>query len=98
MVVAIPSRNRSREHVAVGIVASMDFSGHQEEFVISENESCSYVIRPDWPTRENDGMCSTQAAVICSNSECEALLCILHGQRCDECQQVFCDGCTSWPG
>ena len=24
----------------------------QEDFVISENESCSHVVRPDWPTRE----------------------------------------------
>jgi len=32
-----------------------------EEFVISENESCSHVIRPDWPTREKDVMCSMQA-------------------------------------
>src|SRR5580658_10446792 len=45
----------------------------QEGFVISENESYSHVVRPDWPTRENDGMCSMQAAVV-SNSGCEALL------------------------
>ena len=66
---------------------------HQEEFVINENESCSHVVRSDWPTREKDGMCPIQAAIVCSNSECEALLCTPHVQRCDKCQQVFCDGC-----
>jgi hypothetical protein len=73
---------------------SMASAGQQqEEFVTSENDSCSHVVRPDWPTRENDGMCSMAAAVVCSNSECDASLCILHEQRCDQCQQVFCDGC-----
>jgi hypothetical protein len=56
----------------------MPVAGHQEEFVISENESCSHVVRPDWPTRENDGMCSMPAAAVRTNSECEALLGILH--------------------
>jgi len=71
---------------------SMALTG-QEEFVISDNESCSHVIRPDWSTRENDGICSMQAPIVCANSECEALLCTLHEQRCDECRQVFCDAC-----
>ena len=72
---------------------AMALAGHHEEFVISENESCSYVVRPDCPTRENDIMCSMQAAVVCTNSGCEALLCTLHEHRCDECQRVFCEGC-----
>jgi hypothetical protein len=65
----------------------------QEEFVISENDACSHVVRPDWPTRESDIKCSMQASVVCTNSSCEALLCTLHEQRCDECQRVFCEGC-----
>ena len=32
--------------------------------------------------------------VISENAECEALLCTLHEQRCDECQRVFCEGCS----
>jgi len=65
----------------------------QEEFVISEHDSCSYVVHSDLPTRENDIICSMQASVVCTNSGCEALLCTLHEQRCDECQRVFCEGC-----
>ena len=72
---------------------SMALAGDHEEFVITENESCSQIVRPDWSTRENDILCSMPAAVVCTNSGCEALLCTLHEHRCDECQRVFCEGC-----
>jgi len=55
----------------------MALAGNQEEFLLSEYESWSHVDRPDWPTRENDIICSMQAAVVCTSSECEALLCSL---------------------
>jgi hypothetical protein len=66
MVVAIPPRNRSREHVAVGSSQVQAPSTDREELVITENESCSHVVRPDGPARENHVMCSMQAAVVCT--------------------------------
>ena len=40
-----------------------------------------------------DIVCSMPAAVVCTNSECKALLGTFHEQQSDECQRVFCEGC-----
>jgi len=70
----------------------MALAGDHEKFVISENESCSHVVRPDWPTREKDIMCSMQAVIVCSNSECEALLCTSSGAT--NASEYFAKGAT----
>jgi len=65
----------------------------QELFQLAENETCSEVIRADWPTRENDDHCSQKALAVCCAPGCEAPLCVVHAEQCPKCGLDFCAGC-----
>jgi len=57
--------------------------------------NCSYVVRADWPTRENDQLCSRKALAVCMSEGCEAALCAVHMEFCSKCLKEFCDGCLA---
>lgn len=58
---------------------------------IHPSDTCSFVTRPDWPTRQRDIVCSQQALAVCA--KCEATLCVVHAEICDVCKFEFCAGC-----
>ena len=64
-------------------------------YMIPANEQCSYVMRVDWPTRENDQLCTRDALGVCMHPGCEAPLCVVHLEVCEFCKQEFCEGCYS---
>ena len=62
-------------------------------FELDENESCSTVLRADWPTRQNDQTCSQKALAVCQGEGCEAPLCAVHMEICPKCGAELCEGC-----
>jgi hypothetical protein len=62
---------------------------------LAPSDVCSASIRVDWPTRQNDLICTQKALAVCMQPGCEAALCVVHAEQCEKCKQEFCEGCYS---
>jgi hypothetical protein len=60
-------------------------------FELQESDDCSQFVRYDWPTGENNQMCSQRPLAVCQHPNCERALCVVHAEFCPKCGKDFCD-------
>jgi hypothetical protein len=65
--------------------------------LLHQPTTCSHVVRINWPpdSQGETRGCVQQALYACQNPGCEAALCCVHIEECDQCGAKLCAGCCS---